>query len=116
MYLGQVVDIGDAEDVFNAPHHPYTEALLSAMPSVDAAQEIARIRLSGSIPNPANPPSGCRFHTRCPRLIGEICRSQAPPWQKDGAGHSYRCHIPPEDLRRLQQRAGPSPAPDRPAR
>ena len=115
MYLGQVVDIGDAEDVFNAPHHPYTEALLSAMPSVDAAEEVARIRLSGSIPNPANPPSGCRFHTRCPRLIGEICLSQAPPWQKDGAGHSYRCHIPPEDLRRLQQRAGSSPAPDRPA-
>ena len=114
MYLGQVVDIGDAEDVFNAPHHPYTEALLSAMPSVDAAEEVARIRLSGSIPNPANPPSGCRFHTRCPRLIGEICLSQAPPWQKDSAGHSYRCHIPPEDLRRLQQRAGSSP-PDRPA-
>jgi len=102
MYLGQVVDIGDAEAVFNPPHHPYTEALLSAMPSIDAVQRPARIRLTGSIPNPANPPAGCRFHTRCPRLLGEICRTKEPPWQQDGSGHLYRCHIPPRDLRPIQ--------------
>jgi peptide/nickel transport system ATP-binding protein len=102
MYLGQVVDIGDAEAVFNPPHHPYTEALLSAMPSIDAVQRPARIRLTGSIPNPANPPAGCRFHTRCPRLLGEICRTKEPPWQQDGRGHLYRCHIPPGDLRPIQ--------------
>jgi peptide/nickel transport system ATP-binding protein len=105
MYLGQVVDIGPAESVFNPPHHPYTEALLSAMPSLGGGESRARIRLSGSIPSPANPPPGCRFHTRCPRFLGEICRSQEPPWQQDATGHLYRCHIPPQDLRALQAAA-----------
>lgn len=105
MYLGQVVDIGAADVVFNPPHHPYTEALLSAMPSIDEGQRRARIRLTGSIPNPANPPLGCRFHTRCPRALGDICRRQEPPWQQDGAGHLYRCHIQPRDLGRIQQAA-----------
>jgi peptide/nickel transport system ATP-binding protein len=105
MYLGQIVDIGESEAVFNPPHHPYTEALLSAMPSVDADERSARIRLTGSVPTPANPPSGCRFHTRCPRLLGEICRVQEPPWQQDGNGHLYRCHISPQDLRRIQPSA-----------
>jgi peptide/nickel transport system ATP-binding protein len=105
MYLGQVVDIGESEAVFNPPHHPYTEALLSAMPSVEAEERPTRIRLTGSVPNPANPPSGCRFHTRCPRLLGEICRVQEPPWQQDGSGHLYRCHISPQELRRIQPSA-----------
>ncbi len=105
MYLGQVVDIGEADAVFNPPHHPYTEALLSAMPSIEAVGQQARIRLSGAIPNPANPPSGCRFHTRCPRFLGEICQGQEPPWQQDGSGHLYRCHIAPQDLRRVQRDA-----------
>jgi len=105
MYLGQIVDIGESEAVFNPPHHPYTEALLSAMPSVDADERSARIRLTGGVPTPANPPSGCRFHTRCPRLLGEICRVQEPPWQQDGNGHLYRCHISPQDLRRIQPSA-----------
>ncbi len=105
MYLGQVVDIGEADEVFNPPHHPYTEALLSAMPSIEAVGQQARIRLSGAIPNPANPPSGCRFHTRCPRFLGEMCQGQEPPWQQDGSGHLYRCHIAPQDLRRVQRDA-----------
>lgn len=98
MYLGQIVEIGSADAVFRPPHHPYTEALLSAMPSVDPDRQPVRIRLTGAMPSPANMPQGCRFHTRCPRLLGELCRSKAPPWQDDGAGHVYRCHIQPEDL------------------
>jgi peptide/nickel transport system ATP-binding protein len=102
MYLGQVIEIGPATDVFHPPHHPYTEALLSAMPAVEGSDETERIRLTGPLPNPSNMPSGCRFHTRCPRFLGEVCRLQKPPWQKSGEGHLYRCHIPPEDLSRIQ--------------
>jgi peptide/nickel transport system ATP-binding protein len=105
MYLGQVVDIGEAAAVFNPPHHPYTEALLSAMPSIDEGEQLGRIRLTGNLPNPANPPTGCRFHTRCPRLLGEICRREVPPWQQDGDGHLYRCHIAPATLREIQPAA-----------
>ncbi|MBW0004849.1 MAG: ABC transporter ATP-binding protein [Hyphomicrobiales bacterium] len=101
MYLGQIIEIGPAQDVFSPPHHPYTEALLSAMPTIDETQG-ARIKLSGTMPNPANPPSGCRFHTRCPRYLGDICREREPPWQvnreEDGNSHRYRCHIPPAEL------------------
>jgi peptide/nickel transport system ATP-binding protein len=102
MYLGQVVDIGAADDVFNAPHHPYTEALLSAMPTIDDQEQAHQIRLTGSIPSPSNPPSGCRFHTRCHRRLGEICTEKEPPWQHAGADHRYRCHIQPAELRRTQ--------------
>jgi peptide/nickel transport system ATP-binding protein len=105
MYLGQIVEIGDADAVFNPPHHPYTEALLSAMAVIDPADRPARIRLAGAIPNPANPPTGCRFHPRCRRFLGELCRLQEPPWQQDGVGHTYRCHIPPADLAPLQSDA-----------
>jgi peptide/nickel transport system ATP-binding protein len=102
MYLGQIVDIGPAERVFEPPHHPYTEALLSAIPTL-AAGARPRIRLHGPIPSPADPPSGCRFHTRCPRAIEGLCAEVEPPWQDDGAGHRYRCHIAPDDLARAQR-------------
>jgi peptide/nickel transport system ATP-binding protein len=102
MYLGQIVDIGPAERVFEPPHHPYTEALLSAIPTL-AAGARPRIRLHGPIPSPADPPSGCRFHTRCPRAIAGLCAEVEPPWQDDGAGHRYRCHIAPADLARAQR-------------
>jgi len=102
MYLGEIVDIGPAERVFEPPHHPYTEALLSAIPTL-AAGARPRIRLHGPIPSPADPPSGCRFHTRCPRAIAGLCAEVAPPWQDDGAGHRYRCHIAPADLARAQR-------------
>ncbi len=106
MYLGEIVDIGPAASVFNPPHHPYTEALLSAMPAISEGERRARIKLHGTIPSPSNPPSGCRFHTRCPRYLGDICRDQVPPWQRDAAGHLYHCHIAPSDLARLQPAAG----------
>ena len=79
LYLGRLMEIGPAEAVFDGPHHPYTEALLSAIPSLDGEQR-ERIRLSGEIPSAANPPSGCVFHTRCPRrLPSGICESEEPP-------------------------------------
>jgi peptide/nickel transport system ATP-binding protein len=102
MYLGQIVDIGPAERVFEAPHHPYTEALLSAIPTL-AAGARPRIRLHGPIPSPSDPPSGCRFHTRCPRAISGLCAEVEPPWQEGGGGHRYRCHIAPDDLARAQR-------------
>lgn len=106
MYLGQIIEIGPADATFHPPHHPYTEALLSAVPDFSGTDSKRRIRLQGDIPSPSNPPTGCRFHTRCPRLLGSLCRDQEPPWQQDGAGHRYRCHIQPVELRRAQL-AGP---------
>jgi len=102
MYLAQLVEIGDTEAVFSGPQHPYTEALLSAIPTLDLEPRAPHIRLAGDIPSLAQPPSGCRFHTRCPRKLGEICEQQKPPWQNAGRGHLIRCHIPPEELRTLQ--------------
>jgi peptide/nickel transport system ATP-binding protein len=102
MYLGQLVDVGPAAEVFSTPHHPYTEALVSAIPSLEPAPR-ERIRLHGSLPSAATPPSGCRFHTRCPRNLGAVCEQQEPPWQAAGDGHRYRCHISPDELRAVQR-------------
>jgi peptide/nickel transport system ATP-binding protein len=102
MYLGQLVDVGPAEAVFAPPHHPYTEALVSAIPAL-APSPTERIRLHGTLPSASDPPSGCRFHTRCPRKLGAVCEEQEPPWQTGAEGHRYRCHIAPEELRRLQR-------------
>jgi peptide/nickel transport system ATP-binding protein len=103
LYLGRVMEYASAETVFTGPHHPYTEALLSAVPSLDGAQR-ERIILSGEIPSPAQPPSGCVFHTRCPRRLSSgICESTEPPLAEVEPGHSMRCHIPPSELRVLQQ-------------
>jgi len=104
MYLGRLQEVGDAETVFSGPHHPYTEALLSAVPTLEG-EERARIRLEGEIPSAADPPSGCVFHTRCPRFLGEICVQEEPPLAEVGAGHLMRCHIPVDELRRLQGEA-----------
>ncbi|MGN6379356.1 MAG: ABC transporter ATP-binding protein [Gaiellales bacterium] len=101
LYLGRLMELGPAESVFGGPHHPYTEALLSAVPSIDG-ERAERIRLDGEIPSAANPPSGCVFHTRCPRKVGEICEQQEPPQRTADEGHEIRCHIPVEELRRLQ--------------
>jgi peptide/nickel transport system ATP-binding protein len=109
MYLGQIVEIGAAAAVFNPPHHPYTEALLSAMPVIDPGARPVRIRLTGTVPTPARPPSGCRFHPRCPRALGELCSREEPPWRQDGSGHAYRCHIAPLDLARQQADTRPAP-------
>jgi peptide/nickel transport system ATP-binding protein len=102
LYLGRLQELGDAEAVFSGPHHPYTEALLSAVPSLDGTRR-ERIILSGEIPSPAHPPSGCVFHTRCPRrLASGICESTEPPLAEVEPGHFMRCHIPPDELRQLQ--------------
>ncbi len=102
MYLGRIQELGPTDDVFNGPNHPYTEALLSAIPSVDGEERV-RIRLTGEIPSPANPPSGCVFHPRCPRAIAGTCETSEPPLREVAPGHLMRCHIPVEELARLQQ-------------
>jgi peptide/nickel transport system ATP-binding protein len=101
LYLGRLMEVGPADVVFKAPHHPYTEALLSAAPNLDDRTE-RRIRLHGDIPSAARPPSGCVFHTRCPRKLGAICEQEQPPLVEAEPDHLMRCHIPIEDLRRLQ--------------
>jgi peptide/nickel transport system ATP-binding protein len=101
VYLGRLWEVGSAEAVFAPPYHPYTEALLSAIPVPDPDVFQERIRLRGSVPSAVNIPSGCRFHTRCPRKIGEICEHEEPAWQDDGY-HRICCHIPTAELRRLQ--------------
>jgi peptide/nickel transport system ATP-binding protein len=102
LYLGRIMEIGPAEAVFDGPHHPYTEALLSAVPSLDG-QRSARIRLHGEIPSAADPPSGCVFHTRCPRKLATgVCESTEPPLLEVAPGHLMSCHIPIEELRTAQ--------------
>ncbi|MCB9156196.1 MAG: ABC transporter ATP-binding protein [Caldilineaceae bacterium] len=103
MYLGEIVEIGPAAAIYAPPYHPYTEALLSAVPIPDPDAEQKHIRLRGSVPSAINPPSGCHFHTRCPRrhLLpdgGKICAEQEPPWQQVTEGHRIYCHIPVEQL------------------
>jgi peptide/nickel transport system ATP-binding protein len=107
LYLGRLMEVGPAEAVFNPPHHPYTEALLSAVPTLEG-EERPRIRLEGEIPSAAGPPSGCVFHTRCPRYLGAICEEQEPPLAEVERGHLIRCHIPVDELGRIQ--AEPPPA------
>jgi len=108
LYLGRVMEVGPAETVFAGPHHPYTEALFSAVPSLDG-QRPDRIRLQGEIPSAANPPSGCVFHTRCPRRIGAVCDEQEPPLVEVEPDHLMRCHIPIDELRAMQAEE-PAPA------
>ncbi|MFN8457387.1 MAG: ABC transporter ATP-binding protein [Anaerolineae bacterium] len=102
MYLGQIMEIGPAEAIYAPPYHPYTEALLSAVPIPDPTAQQKHIRLEGSVPSALKPPSGCRFHTRCPRrhLLPDpnVCLTE-PPWQETGDGHRIFCHIPLETLR-----------------
>jgi peptide/nickel transport system ATP-binding protein len=104
LYLGRLMEIGPADQVFAGPHHPYTEALLSAVPSMDG-RDAARIRLSGEIPSAMSPPSGCVFHTRCPRKLGAICEQREPPMIEASDRHAIRCHIPVGELARAQLRA-----------
>ncbi|MGH2915947.1 MAG: dipeptide ABC transporter ATP-binding protein [Solirubrobacteraceae bacterium] len=102
LYLGRVMEIGPAQAVFAGPNHPYTEALLSAVPTLENNERL-RIRLEGEIPSAADPPSGCPFHTRCPRKIGEICETTEPELREERSGRQIRCHIPIDELERLQR-------------
>src|SRR4029077_14106427 len=113
MYLGRIMEVGGSEAVVNGPNHPYTEALLSAVPNVDG-EERRRIILEGEIPSPANPPSGCVFHTRCPRVIRGLCEATDPPLIEAEPGHMMSCHIPLEELLRRRRKA-PEPREDAPA-
>jgi peptide/nickel transport system ATP-binding protein len=99
MYLGRVQEVGTTEQIFDGPHHPYTEALLSAVPSVDG-EPSRRIRLSGEIPSPAHPPAGCVFHTRCHRFMKGTCDVVEPPVVELEVGHRIRCHLPVSELGR----------------
>ena len=108
MYLGEIVEEGTVEQVYNPPSHPYTEALLSAIPIPDPTVKQGVIRLDGEIPSAREMPKGCRFHTRCPRKIGTICETDSPPLRDAGDGHFIRCHIPVEELVVLQQAPPPT--------
>ena len=92
MYLGEIVERGPAAEVLNAPKHPYTQALLSAMPRIDDRHGAERIHLAGDLPSPANPPPGCRFNPRCPHVM-DRCKQDNPEGRDFGAGHTARCHL-----------------------
>jgi len=92
MYLGNTVELGTVKDLFEKPLHPYTQALLSAIPRPAVNSARTRVRLQGDIPNPANPPSGCPFHTRCP-IAQERCKAEKPAWTEYGPGHHAACHF-----------------------
>ncbi|MCK4725106.1 MAG: hypothetical protein KAT29_04865, partial [Anaerolineales bacterium] len=92
--LGQVMQLSPAQLLLTPPYHPYTEALLSAIPIPDPNYQGQAIRLEGDIPSPLDKPTGCPFHTRCPRMLGEICRTAVPPWQSSADGKQIYCHIP----------------------
>jgi oligopeptide transport system ATP-binding protein len=94
MYLGRVVELADKQALYNTPLHPYSQALLSAVPVPDPAVEAKRQRviLTGDVPSPANPPKGCTFHTRCP-LAEERCKAETPVWREARPGHWVACHL-----------------------
>jgi peptide/nickel transport system ATP-binding protein len=92
MYLGDLVEFGEKAQIFRNPLHPYTEALLSAAPVPDPTVKRDRIILEGSIPSPANPPSGCKFHTRCPKVMDK-CKKFIPIEKEIEPGHTVRCHL-----------------------
>lgn len=91
MYLGKIVELAETEELFTRPYHPYTEALLSAVPVPDPDYEAERIILQGDVPSPVNPPSGCYFHPRCPYAI-ELCSQEAPPFREHSREHFVACH------------------------
>ena len=105
MYLGHVVEIGDTDQVFSPPYHPYTEALLSAVPIADTSVEKTHIVLEGDIPSAMNPPPGCPFQTRCrwkSEVAGGLCEKEVPPMRTLADGHEIKCHLSEEALARME--------------
>ncbi|MEL6426244.1 MAG: oligopeptide/dipeptide ABC transporter ATP-binding protein, partial [Pseudomonadota bacterium] len=105
MYLGHVVEMGTTDQVFAPPYHPYTEALLSAVPIADTSVEKKRIVLDGDIPSAMDPPSGCPFQTRCPRkssVPGNLCEAEVPPMRTLAGGHQVKCHLSDEVLAEME--------------
>lgn len=103
IYLGKLMEVAGAADLFQPPFHPYTEALLSAIPLIDPSVQQKQIRLEGDGPSQIEVPSGCPFHPRCPRFLGDICVKETPPWRGTERGKRIFCHIPLEELRTTQQ-------------
>jgi peptide/nickel transport system ATP-binding protein len=93
MYLGKMMELGSVDDVIINPMHPYTQALIAAVPLPDPTSRRIEVVIKGEIPSPINPPSGCRFHTRCPKYIGDICRTKEPPLADVGKGQLVACHL-----------------------
>jgi len=93
MYLGKIMEMGDVDNVILEPLHPYTQALIAAVPLPDPTSRRIEVVIKGEIPSPINPPSGCRFHTRCPKYIGDICRTKEPPLADLGKGQMVACHL-----------------------
>ncbi len=105
MYLGHVVELGSTDQVFSPPYHPYTEALLSAVPIADTHVKKKHIVLEGDIPSAMNPPPGCPFQTRCgwkSKVPGNLCETEVPPQKTVGEGHQIKCHLSDEELARME--------------
>ena len=92
MYLGKMVELANKKTIFQDPKHPYTQALISAIPIPDPDQKVERIILEGDIPSPMNPPSGCKFHTRC-KYVMPVCKVEEPDFINIGGQHYVACHL-----------------------
>jgi oligopeptide/dipeptide ABC transporter ATP-binding protein len=107
MYLGEIVEMARSDELYARPLHPYTQALLSAVPVPDPERKRNRILLQGDVPSPMNPPKGCRFHPRCPLIVRGLCDVQ-PPVLKDYGGHQAACHVVDQQMTGSTAETSPS--------